>query len=257
MAPQKLPLSGKVAIVTGASRGIGEAIALELGKRGASVAITYTSESSAAGAENVAKKIESLNNGAKTTTIRGNLTSPTTPAAIVAHVTTTLGPKVDILVNNAGVESTKTLDTLTLEEWDSVMALNLRAPWLMTVAVLPHLRAPGRIINIGSVVSRSNYPGMGAYMTSKAGLEGFTRTLAAELGPQGHTVNTVLPGPTEGEMVQRAPQDMIATMKANTPLQNRLATKEDVAEVIALLAEERARWITGQSISASGGFLMI
>ncbi|KAF2452951.1 dehydrogenase with different specificitie [Lineolata rhizophorae] len=254
---QDLPLSGKVAIVTGASRGIGVGIALQLAKSGASIAITYTSAKSTPAAEDVAQRIRSLNNGARAMTVRGDLRDPSTPAAIVSAVLDALGPHIDILVNNAGLEVVYPIAELPVSAWDDGIAVNLRAPMLMTQAVLPHLRAPGRIINVSSVGARVGFEAMATYLASKAGLEGLTRGLAAELGPAGgHTVNAVEPGPVESDMLDELPQDLIQWQKNRTPIGHRVGTVEDIGDVVVWLAEERSRWITGQSISASGGFLM-
>ncbi len=126
----------------------------------------------------------------------------------------------------------------------------------MTQAVLPHLRAPGRVINISSVGGRSGFATFSLYCSSKAALEGLTRCLAAELGKEGHTVNAVSPGPVETDMYQGLPQDLVEMQKKMTKVENRLGTVDDIAQVVAFLAEEGARWISGQVLSASGGFSM-
>lgn len=126
----------------------------------------------------------------------------------------------------------------------------------MTQAVLPHLRRPGRVINIGSVAARAGFPGYCLYGASKAAMEAFTRSWASELGKDGHTVNCVNPGPVESDMIQQINPDIVRKQKEGTPMEQRLGTVDDVAQVCAWLADERSRWITGQTISATGGLNM-
>lgn len=150
----------------------------------------------------------------------------------------------------------KILGEITPEEFASVYDLNVRGTLLMTQAVLPHLRAPGRIINVSSVGSRAGLPGLSVYCSSKAAIEGLTRCWAAELGPSGTTVNAVNPGPTETAMLANIPPAIVELQKTQTPMQNRLGTVDDVAQIVAFLAEESSRWVTGQAISATGGLAM-
>jgi 3-oxoacyl-[acyl-carrier protein] reductase len=127
----------------------------------------------------------------------------------------------------------------------------------MTKAVLPHLRAPGRIINMSSVGARFGPPQLALYAASKAAVEGMTRSLAQELGGAGHTVNAVAPGPTESEMLNDVPRDIVETQLKTTAVQHRVGTVDDIARIVAWLASEDGKWVSGQTISASGGFLMI
>ncbi|MCJ1464579.1 hypothetical protein MMC07_003192 [Pseudocyphellaria aurata] len=262
-------LSGKVAIVTGGSRGIGAAIVLELARRGAKVAITFTSPSSESSTNNLIATVESLQNGSAAIGIRADLGNVESPEIIVKATLSAFSAKaakdlqsddgvklIDIVVNNAGIAHEKHLGDITLGEYASVYDLHVRATLLMTQAVLPHLRAPGRIINIGSVGSRIGMAGRSLYCSSKAAIEGLTRCWAAELGPAGTTVNVVNPGPTETAMAAGATPAMVSFMESQTPMQNRLGTADDVAQIVAFLAEESSRWVTGQTISASGGFQM-
>ncbi|KAF2429662.1 dehydrogenase with different specificitie [Tothia fuscella] len=254
-APQNL--KGKVAIVTGASRGIGAGIALELARRGANVVVTWTSESSTKSVEELISKIESIGNGASAIGVRANLKELGAIEMILAATTKAFDEYIDILVNNAGIEMVKDLKDLTPEDFSNVFDINVRATFFMTKAVLPHLRSPGRIINITSVGARGGYASVSAYCASKAAVEGFTRALAMEIGEQGHTVNAVEPGPTDTDMIAKIPQDLVERQKGMTAVGKRLGTVEDVALVVALLAGEESRWISGQSISASGGFSMM
>ncbi|KAK8181846.1 hypothetical protein HDK77DRAFT_81776 [Phyllosticta capitalensis] len=249
-------LANKVAIVTGSSRGIGASIALELATRGAKVALTYTSENSTKIAQTLVDQINGLGNGAQAISIRADLSKVDAPAKIVSETTAAFGQSIDILVNNAAVEKVKKLDEITPEDIDEVMNLNVRGVLLLTQAVAPHLRAPGRVINISSSGARSAVAYYTVYLASKGALEALTRALAIELGPFGHTVNAVEPGPTESEMLSRAPPALIEQLKAVTPL-GRVGKPDDIASVVGFLAEESSRWVTGQTINATGGMVMI
>jgi 3-oxoacyl-[acyl-carrier protein] reductase len=187
--------------------------------------------------------------------VQADLSQVDTGDKIVAATVAAFGNSIDILVNNAGLEFDKPLLDTTAEDYSKIFDVNVRGALLMTKAVVPHLRAPGRIINMSSVGSRSAFANLTLYCASKAALEGMTRCLAAELGDAGHTVNAVLPGPTESEMLEQIPKHIVAAQKATTPVQHRVGTVEDIAKVVGWLAEEQSGWISGQCISASGGFL--
>jgi 3-oxoacyl-[acyl-carrier protein] reductase len=155
--------------------------------------------------------------------------------------------KIDILVNNAGVELVKHLGSITTEDFESVYNLNIRGTLLMTQA------AAGRIINI--FCARCGFPGLSVYCSSKAAIERLTRCWAAELDRNGSTVNCVNPGPIQTALVENIPKDIVE-QKANTPIENRLGTVDDVAKIVAWLAGEESRWVTGQVIRAGGGWAM-
>ncbi|KAF4250403.1 hypothetical protein KXW98_009087 [Aspergillus fumigatus] len=227
----RLRLSGRVAIVTGGSRGIGERIALELAQNGAKVSITYTSTGSAAHSDLLVKSINSLGNGSSAIAIKADLRDPASPEKIVAQTIEHFGESIDILVNNAGVELVKPIKDVTVADFGWVYDLNVRAPMLMLQAILPYLRAPGP-------------------------LEGLTRCWAAELGASGHTVNCVNPGPVQTDLMDNIPKETIEMQRSQTPLQNRIGTVEDIAPVVVWLASEESKWITGQVVSASGGWAM-
>ncbi|KAF2099964.1 dehydrogenase with different specificitie [Rhizodiscina lignyota] len=250
-------LAGKVAIVTGSSRGIGAAIALELARRGAKVAITYTSPSSEKAVDELESKINTFGNGSSVIKVREDLRNLDAPAKIVAATVEHFGHSIDVLVNNAGMEKVKELKDITPDDFSEVFELNVRAALFMTQAVLPHLRKPGRVINISSVGARCGFEKLSLYCASKAAMEGMTRSHAAELGAVGHTVNVVEPGPTESDMIHKIPQDLVQRQKDTTPVEKRLGNAEDIADVVAWLAEEQSRWISGQTISASGGWTML
>jgi 3-oxoacyl-[acyl-carrier protein] reductase len=252
-----LSLRNRVAIVTGASRGIGYGIALELAKRGAKVVITYTSAMSAEPVNDLIAQIRSLNNGADAIGCRSDLSTLEAPKIIVDATIAYFGQHIDILVNNAGIEKVVPFKELTTEDFSQVFDLNVRGVFFLSQAVLPHLRKPGRIINISSVGARHGFAQLSTYCASKAAMEGFTRSLAKEIGSDGHTVNAVEPGPVETEMIHKIPKDIVDMQKRETPMENRLATVEEIALIVAWLAEDQSRWVTGQTISASGGWSMM
>ncbi|RHZ47422.1 SDR family NAD(P)-dependent oxidoreductase [Aspergillus thermomutatus] len=255
-----MSLKGKIAIVTGASRGIGAGIALELARQGAKLALTYTSPSSEQALNDLCCKIHDLNNGSAAIKVQADLRQPEAPDQILAatfQAFPTEDNKIDVLVNNAGVSMCKNLVETTHHDISSVFDLNVYGMILMTKAVIPHLRAPGRIINLSSVAARRGSSGFSVYSASKAAVEGFTRSLACELGPVGHTVNAIEPGAVESDMLRRdVPEEVVAYIQQNTPLGNRVAVPEDIARVVTFLAGEGSGWVTGQSICVSGGLHM-
>ncbi|KAL5363449.1 hypothetical protein BJX96DRAFT_167488 [Aspergillus floccosus] len=257
---QPLTLSGKVAIVTGGSRGIGAAIALELAKRGAKVAITFVSPSSGVLADQVVSTINDLGNGASAIKIKADMRSMDSPGQIISETTAAFGESIDILVNNAGMESGQALGNIGVEEYTEVWDVNVRSVVFMTQAVLPYLRAPGRIISIGSVLGRIGRPGASIYSATKVAIEALSRGWASELGPAAHTVNVVAPALTRTDMMTRITstesEQALQAQKMMTPIEHRLGEAEDIALVVAMLAEPSSRWITGQTIQAGGGIYM-
>ncbi|GME65151.1 3-ketoacyl-acyl carrier protein reductase [Neofusicoccum parvum] len=257
-------LSGKVAIVTGGTRGIGAAIVLELARRGAKVAFTYVSPSSAALAADLTTTVSALPNGTTAHAIQADMASPSAPATIVAATTAIFGPTIDILVHNAGIYGIAPLAAITPASYTTLLDTNVRGVLFLTQAVAPHLPAAGggRVIAIGSIAARSATPGAAVYAASKAALEAMTRAFAAELGPAGHTANVVAPGPTATDIIKRetgasdAVRAFVDKAVESTPMQGRIGTGEDVAGVVAAVAEPGMGWVTGQSLSASGGLVM-
>jgi len=257
--PKPPSLAGKVAIVTGASRGIGEAIAFDLASRGASVMITYTSASSEAKVENLIARIDSLKNGSSAACVKADLALPGSPQQIVdATLSAFAIDTIHILVNNAGIIYDKFMVDSDAEGFDSVMQINLRAPFFLTQCVRKHLPSAGggRIINLSSIGGRSGFPNGSVYGASKAGLEALTRSWASEFGPAGHTVNAVAPGATQSDMLDQLEESFSESLRKATPMENRFGTGQDIADIVSWLASEESRWVTGQTIAAAGGGVM-
>jgi 3-oxoacyl-[acyl-carrier protein] reductase len=240
-------LTNKTAIVTGASRGIGAAIAKRLAADGASVAITYSKGATAAA--QVVKEIEA--SGGKAIAIQADATDAAAVNAAVEQVIKTFG-QLDILVNNAGTAIPKPFEEATLEELDTVIDINLRGVFIATQAALKHLPDGGRIITIGSCVGeRSMTPGLAAYSATKGAVKMFTQGLSREVGPRGITVNNVQPGPIDTDL-NPAEGDWATPQIANTALK-RYGHVADIAAMVAFVAGPEASYITGASLTVDGG----
>jgi 3-oxoacyl-[acyl-carrier protein] reductase len=240
-------LEGKVALVTGGSRGIGAAIARRLAADGARVAITYTKGADAAAS--VVKAIESA--GGKAIAIQADAVDAKAVKAAVEKTVATLGG-FDVLVNNAGTAIPKKFEEATLEELDRVIDLNLRGAFIMTQAALKHINEGGRIILIGSCVGERNMtPGLAAYAATKGAIKMFAQSLAREVGDRRITVNNIQPGPIDTDL-NPAAGDWAAPQKANTAL-NRYGSVDDVAALVAFVASPDASYITGASLTVDGG----
>ena len=240
-------LAGKVALVTGASRGIGAAIAKRLAGDGASVAITYAKDAKAAAA--VAGAIES--SGGKAIAIQADAADPKAIHAAVEKVVATLG-RIDVLVNNAGTAIPKLFEETTLEEMDHMIDLNFRGVMVATQAALKHMNDGGRIIMIGSCVGERNMtPGLAAYGATKGAVKMFTQGLSREVGARGITVNNVQPGPIDTDL-NPAAGEWAAPQKANTAL-NRYGQVDEVAALVAFVAGPESSYITGANLTVDGG----
>jgi len=240
-------LGGKVALVTGASRGIGAAIAKRLSADGASVAITYAKDTKAATA--VVGAIE--NGGGKAIAIQADAADPKAIQAAIQKVVATLG-RIDVLVNNAGTAIPKAFEETTLEEMDHMIDLNFRGVMVATQAALKHMNDGGRIIMIGSCVGERNLtPGLAAYGATKGAVKMFTQGLSREVGSRGITVNNIQPGPIDTDL-NPAAGDWAAPQKAVTAL-NRYGQVEEVAALVAFVAGPESSYITGANLTVDGG----
>ena len=240
-------LEGKIALITGGSRGIGAGIAKRLAADGASVAITYTKGSDAAAA--VVKEIERT--GGKAIAIQADATDAGAVNAAVAKTAATFG-RIDILVNNAGTAIPKPFEETTLEDMDHMFNLNVRGAFVATQAALKHMKNGGRIIMIGSCVGeRMMTPGLVAYSATKGAIKMFTQGLSREVGGRGITVNNVQPGPIDTDL-NPAAGDWAVPQKANTAL-NRFGTAAEVAALVAFVASPDSSYITGANLTVDGG----
>ena len=247
-----LDLTGKVALVTGGSRGIGRAIALTLARQGASVIINY--QSNAEAAEEVVGQIKAR--GGQAVAVRGDVRDPGAAGEMVKAATSAYG-RLDILVNNAGLTRDTLLPMMREEDWDVVVDTNLKGAYNVTKAALkPMLRQKsGRIINITSMAGIAGNAGQANYSAAKAGLIGFTKSVAKEIGSRAITVNAVAPGFIPTDLTSSVPQELIDKATAMSALK-RTGTADDVANAVAFLASDEAAWITGQVLAVDGGLVM-
>lgn len=240
-------LKGKVALVTGGSRGIGAAIAKRLAADGASVAVTYTKDATSASA--VVKAIEDA--GAKALAIQADSLDAEAIKGAIAKTVAALG-SLDILVNNAGTAIPKPFEEATAEEFDHVLNLNVRSVFITTQAALKHINKGGRIISIGSCVGERNMtPGLTVYSATKAAVKMFTQGLAREVGGRAITVNNIQPGPIDTDL-NPASGDW-ATPQLEVTALKRYGTVDEVAALVAFVASPEAAYITGASLTVDGG----
>jgi 3-oxoacyl-[acyl-carrier protein] reductase len=244
-----MDLSNKVAIVTGSGQGIGRAIALKLAEVGATVVVNDISGASAV--EEVAGEIRKM--GRESTAVLADVSQPTDVARLVETTVNTYG-RVDILVNNAGITRDQLMMRMSDDDWDKVLAVDLKSVFLCTRAVLRHMvrQRWGRIISITSIVGLIGNPGQANYASAKAGIIGFTRTIAKEVASRGITANAVAPGFIDTPMTQKLPEERKKELIDRIPLGD-LGTPRDVAEAVAFLASDEARYITGQVLTVDGG----
>ncbi len=240
-------LNGQVAIVTGASNGIGRGIAERLAADGASVVVNYSR--SADKAKAVVAGIEAK--GGKAVAIQADMGLVAEARRLVKEAVTKFG-RLDILVNNAGMLLLKSLAETTEEEFDRIFALNAKGPYFAMQEAVKVIQDGGRIVNISTDGTHLGFPGVTAYLGTKGALEQFTRGLAHELAPRGVTVNTVSPGFTDTDMMSDPFREVGIQM---SPLK-RVGLPKDIADVVAFVVSEEARWLTGQNLHAGGGVVM-
>lgn len=242
----------QVAVVTGASRGIGAATAVSLGDAGYTVAVLY--KSNQAGAEKTVEKIQK--NGGQARAYQLDVTDSTAVTAVTAQITAELGD-IFVLVNNAGVSEQKLFTDITDADWSNMLGVHLNGAFYLSRAVLPAMlhEKYGRIINIASMWGETGGSCEVHYSAAKAGLIGLTKALAKELAPSGITVNAVSPGAVETDMMKMLGREVCKSMAEETPV-GRLGRPEEIADAVCFLASEKTAYITGQVLSVNGGIVI-
>ena len=247
-----ISLNGKVCLVTGGSRGIGRAIVLALAESGATVAFDYHERRYAA--EAVLAEVEKR--GGRAAFFQADVSDIDAVNGMVETVREQFGP-VSVLVNNAGINRDKSFAKLNREQWDEVLSVNLSGAFNVAKAVMPDMLEQkwGRIINVSSIVGQRGNFGQANYAAAKAGLIGFTKTLALEMARKGITANAIAPGFIDTDMMASVPEDILAKICATIPVA-RMGTPEEIAPIVVFLASDQAAYITGQVIAANGGLYM-
>ena len=246
-----MKLAGKVALVTGAAQGIGKAVALLLAQNGADIAVSDVNFEKA---EETAKEIQAL--GRRAMAIKVDVAKLDDVEKMVEATLSQFG-QINILINNAGISRDKLILRMTEEDWDAVLNINLKGTFNCTKAVVRHMskQKSGKIVNIASVVGEMGNPGQGNYAASKAGVIGFTKTIAREFAQRGINVNAIAPGYIETPMTDALPEKAKEELKRLIPM-DRLGKPEDVAEAVLFLVSEASSYITGQVLNVNGGIYM-
>jgi 3-oxoacyl-[acyl-carrier protein] reductase len=246
-----IDLEGKVALVTGASRGIGAVVACRLAQAGAKVGVNYHASLNAA-----SQVVDSINQaGGEALLVGGDVSQQESAEAVIKQTVDHWG-NIDILINNAGINKDRLLLRMSPEDFDSVIAVNLRGAFLCTRYVMPYLirQRSGRVINMSSVVGLSGNPGQANYAAAKAGLVGLTKAVAREVASRNVTVNALAPGYITTAMVEELSAETQAKILARIPM-GRFGTPEDVAEAVVFLCSDGASYITGQVLTIDGGMI--
>ncbi|MGG4146407.1 SDR family oxidoreductase [Paenibacillus algorifonticola] len=243
-------LTGKVALVTGASRGIGQKIAEDLARHGAKVVVNYAS--SPAKADEVVAGIK--RNGGEATAIGADI-SKVAKIEELFHKTLEAYGQIDILVNNAGIMINKPLASITEEDFDKQFEINVKGTFFAIQQAALHMKENGRIINFSTSVAGHMFPTYSTYAGTKGAVEQFTRQLAKELGPKGITINAIAPGPVNTELFKVGKTEEQITAIGNTNSFGRLGEPEDISQIVLFLASKESQWVTGQTMRVNGGFI--
>lgn len=243
-------LVGKVALVTGASRGIGQQIAVELARHGAKVVVNYASNSGKA--EEVVAGIKQ--NGGEAIAVRADVSKVAEVESLFQETLEAYG-QIDIVVNNAGIMITKPIAAVTEEEFDKQFAINVKGTYFTCQQAALHMSENGRIINFSTSVVGQMFPAYSVYAATKGAVEQITRQLAKELGPKGITINAVAPGPVNTELfsAEKTAEEVKAIGSMNSF--GRIGEPEDISQVVLFLASPESQWVTGQTLRVNGGFI--
>ena len=246
-----MTLSGRVALITGSSSGIGRAVALAMAAAGADIVGNHPTAAEAAAAEEVAERIRAL--GRRAIVSQADVSDAAAVESMVATAMA-MSSRIDILVNNAGIAVAGAAHEMPVDLWDRVIAVHLRGTFLVTRAVLPHMYASGygRIINTASQLAYKGAPGFSAYTAAKGGILSFTRSVALEIGARDITINCVAPGATRTPILDDVPPTLLEEIRRSIPL-GRIAEVEDIAPSFVFLAGDGARHYQGQCLSPNGG----
>ena len=246
-----MTLSGRVALITGSSSGIGRAAALAMAAAGADIVVNHPTAAEAAAAEEVAERIRAL--GRRAIVSQADVSDAAAVESMVATAMA-MSSRIDILVNNAGIAVAGAAHEMPVDLWDRVIAVHLRGTFLVTRAVLPHMYASGygRIINTASQLAYKGAPGFSAYTAAKGGILSFTRSVALEIGARDITINCIAPGATRTPILDDVPPTLLEEIRRSIPL-GRIAEVEDIAPSFVFLAGDGARHYQGQCLSPNGG----